>query len=87
MTRVSGIYTAPILCPPVQQFGQHYIGIALEEKNELLEICEVTPRCCKFHVPPKWWGSASSPVYNYPSYIYVAFIGLGFPEEMMTEVD
>lgn len=32
MKREFGIYTASILCPPVQQFGQHYIGIALEEK-------------------------------------------------------
>lgn len=32
MKRGSGIYTAPILCPAVQQLGQHYIGISLEEK-------------------------------------------------------
>lgn len=32
MKKGSGIYTAPSLCPPVQQFGQHYVGIALEEK-------------------------------------------------------
>lgn len=32
MKNGSDVHTAPILCPPVQQFGQHYIGIALEEK-------------------------------------------------------